>query len=1392
VEETPFYEIRGRIRKPEPGTLEWFFREEKFLSWRDSDESAALWIRGSPGQGKSVLTKSILEHLEQQEQTQRQGKRGIIYFFCFNQAEHFRTTTSLVRALIVQLLTSPKLFDKIPKSYMQDPQNFRSATLSKLWEIFCSLVSDGHFNMVYCFIDALDECKNPRDDLLSKLKDLFTTTEKRRSHFKLFVTSRPREKDIDSAFIEFPMFDLRASGNDLGIFIESEISKLPEEQFTKELKKVVKKQLTQRVGCTFLWISTVVKELKDLVLPCEADIEAKVLALPEELDKLYKKLVDNMITDPKLAQLLAWVVYAREPLNLKVLEAALATDPENSCKSKKETEKYMSSITAEYLTKVAGTILDVVDSKVSLVHQSAKDFFEREKPLNVLPFCQNKDPNLYLVRVCLTYLNFDDFGRQEFNLNVRSGIRSDYPLLNYAARNWHHHISSKDDVQDFDTLLKSVISPGHRKTDLWLDWRLSDEDQRKSIRRPLDIAVELGIGWLAAYIVSDNNKIICSDLPDNWLVKAAGSSADILETLLCRYEETEITEDALKAAAGNRNGKKVLEILLSRNRDIKITDNVVEVAAGNITSGEEVIKFLLCRDKNIKITARVVTAAAENTTSGREIIRHLISYCNFTEITDDFVQSVVRHFGEDEIELALQDTHKRHMAKLIKAAAENEYRGKENIEYLFWHEKNIEISEEFIEIAARNFWTGGKIVKLLLSRAGHLKITEVIVRAAAENGWCGHEIMELLLSRASDIEITKEAAEDVARYFGKKEMVLLMSRDPKVEVTEKFVTAPAPNLWIDRETMNLLLSRNPEMEVSEEVLKAAAGNPRCGKEVIEYLLSRDKKIMISEEVAMRAIRSWRNARDVSEFLLSRYKRIKVTEGVVKELLLRCGEIQIADILMVVATDGSEEMVRLLLKLDSVSPGSRDWLEIAQLYNVAILGDEKAVGQLLGRGVESHLKDIKGRSLLYMAAGTGHAGVVGLLLENGANIEAEECDGWRALHAAALNGHEAIVRLLVERGANIDAQNKLGRSPLHAAALNGHAGVVQQLLENGANIKAESCDGWRALHTAAQNGHAGVVGLLLENGANIEAEDCDGWRALHSAAQNGHAGVVGLLLENGANIEAEDCDGWRALYAAVVNGHEVVVQQLLEKAASIEAENKSGLRPLHTAALNGHAGVVQQLLENGANIEAENCDSWRALHTAAQNGHAGVVGLLLENGANIEAEDCDGWRALHTAAVNGHEAIVRLLVESGAEIEAQDKLGRRPLHAAAMGGHERVVRVLVESGAEIEAQNKWGRRPLHTAAMGGHERVVHLLLENSANIEAKDSNDQTALHITALNRYNKVAWLLIKKGGDPCSLDNEGNTPWSLAKSCENRVKEIQHVGTCQCSPPCDEVDHVDT
>src|SRR6266536_5311462 len=215
-----------KVEKAADGTFQWFWLRKDFRSWLSNDESSLLWIRGSPGQGKTVLSKFLLEGLESLSRDS-QHKIKVIYFFCYDQDERFRTVNSVLRSLIKQMLTTADLSQHISEIFIVD---FFMESEDSLWEALQAIIRATSFNAIYCVLDVLDECedKTSRKRLLQRITRLLQTPTQRGKNFpvlKWIVTSRPMV-DISRELSRFETIDLKASPDDLKVVINRRVSDL--------------------------------------------------------------------------------------------------------------------------------------------------------------------------------------------------------------------------------------------------------------------------------------------------------------------------------------------------------------------------------------------------------------------------------------------------------------------------------------------------------------------------------------------------------------------------------------------------------------------------------------------------------------------------------------------------------------------------------------------------------------------------------------------------------------------------------------------------------------------------------------------------------------------------------------------------------------------------------------------------------------------------------------------------------------------------------------------------------------------------------------------------------------------------------------------------------------
>ena len=85
-----------------PGTCRWILERAKFREWATSATAAnamtILWIHGPPGFGKTVLSASVVEHL------QNENPARVAYFFCVSDHEAKRQPLAIIRSWVAQMV----------------------------------------------------------------------------------------------------------------------------------------------------------------------------------------------------------------------------------------------------------------------------------------------------------------------------------------------------------------------------------------------------------------------------------------------------------------------------------------------------------------------------------------------------------------------------------------------------------------------------------------------------------------------------------------------------------------------------------------------------------------------------------------------------------------------------------------------------------------------------------------------------------------------------------------------------------------------------------------------------------------------------------------------------------------------------------------------------------------------------------------------------------------------------------------------------------------------------------------------------------------------------------------------------------------------------------------
>lgn len=229
------------IARREQGTGKRFLNAPQFENWIHRSKQT-LFCPGMPGAGKTMTAAIAIDHLSR---TIQNDNIGVAYIYCNYKVRVDRHATSLLAAILRQLVQAqPSIPEPISRMYEQYSTR---GTMPSAEEIYSALQSVLRcLSSVYLVLDALDECldeEGTQPPLLAKIRDLQRGAD---ADLHLMVTSRGIPEIIEE-FREVPSLEVRASDEDVKIFVAGQLDRLPFFRRNEELKDLVQNGIAQAV-----------------------------------------------------------------------------------------------------------------------------------------------------------------------------------------------------------------------------------------------------------------------------------------------------------------------------------------------------------------------------------------------------------------------------------------------------------------------------------------------------------------------------------------------------------------------------------------------------------------------------------------------------------------------------------------------------------------------------------------------------------------------------------------------------------------------------------------------------------------------------------------------------------------------------------------------------------------------------------------------------------------------------------------------------------------------------------------------------------------------------------------------------------------------------------------
>ncbi|CAI7647886.1 unnamed protein product [Penicillium discolor] len=411
------------------GTCQWALQSPEYNRWWESRCNDLLWVSADPGCGKSVLARSIID-----DQAKASSLGVTICFFFFKENDNQNRLDTA--------LCSEKNGEKLQQE------------ADKLWRIFTEAVSADVSHKTVCIFDTLDECREKdQGRLIEKLQFFYRQTSllTKDTCLKFLVTSRPYDHIQDhfrAITNSFPHIHIRGEeendriNKEIDLVVKVRVKELAEvAQLSPEVHRRVEQQLLKMKHRTYLWLHLAIDNIRTAFKHSLRPTQISITLIPPSVNAAYEKILGRVPADQQetARKILEIIVAARRPLTIREMAMALgiATCPE----SRTTIQAGLDPIHLDRkLRQLCGLFIFINNSKIYLIHQTARDFLIRKGKEMAIQSnfewrCNLEDMNCQMAAICLRYLFMEN--SEHSGAHVHSSIGG---FLEYSAIHWPDHI----------------------------------------------------------------------------------------------------------------------------------------------------------------------------------------------------------------------------------------------------------------------------------------------------------------------------------------------------------------------------------------------------------------------------------------------------------------------------------------------------------------------------------------------------------------------------------------------------------------------------------------------------------------------------------------------------------------------------------------------------------------------------------------------------------------------------------------------------------------------------------------------------------------------------------------------------------------------------------------
>lgn len=429
-------------------TCDWLFSLDMYDQWVSANDAPLLWIRGSPGTGKSTLCSAIIDDLGQHAQL-----RDVIAFtFLDDSRDRFDAAQYILRTLEHQLREhQPSVIHEFVSHVIpRESENISRHILREDFQLELRriLASVEREARIFVILDGLDRDEWIKEVLIGEIGEANLSRKSPNKIRCAIATQDLLEVSPNHVRVTSLNLDIEPGvRHDIQTFITGGLADMAAKYATHRASTVnLATRLCCRADGVFLWAALVLEGLDQKEI--FADLAMAIESIPATVDGIYREELRAIPShNVEAAQkILSWVTAASRPLRLSELEEALAVETDFSVLSAHgagPVAKFESQSSQRDISRLCGRLVTIAESGVvRLRHPSLRTYLLFTGRSSRAPRYPLLEAHELIARSCLALLN--PIAKKNASiLGIKSSFsetaETNSSLTDYAAANWSLH-----------------------------------------------------------------------------------------------------------------------------------------------------------------------------------------------------------------------------------------------------------------------------------------------------------------------------------------------------------------------------------------------------------------------------------------------------------------------------------------------------------------------------------------------------------------------------------------------------------------------------------------------------------------------------------------------------------------------------------------------------------------------------------------------------------------------------------------------------------------------------------------------------------------------------------------------------------------------------------------